>query len=341
MAEETIISDLEQAPLLKDDMVIAVEDTKNTYSATLAQLRELVNKLFVEKKDIDFNTLTDDGFYQVGGTLTNAPVSGSITWIVQVVKVGTVIVQNAMATDATNYTHQYIRRYNGTSWDSWQDTKDNLVHKTGNETIAGDKTFTGNSFFQNKISSSNLIELKSAFGKNDGFIYQSPTSGIFWIGNRYENLPEFLSYINFNTTGRVEVVINNKATERFFNFPTPSIDATGNKGVTADWVNSKIPEYVGKALSPNIDGLIDCSASLVTTSGYTAPANGYISVQTSQNGVTFTLSINGVKVAGAYQYSGDSHGSENKQLFTLIGKGQTATITGGSIQFGVFVPFNE
>lgn len=119
MAEETIISDLEQAPLLTDDMVIAVEDTKNTYSATLAQLRELVNKLFVEKEDIDFNTLTDDGFYQVGGTLTNAPVSGSITWIVQVVKVGTVIVQNAMATDATNYVRQFVRRYNGTSWEAW------------------------------------------------------------------------------------------------------------------------------------------------------------------------------------------------------------------------------
>lgn len=119
MAKEIIISDLEQAPLLRDDMVIAVEDTKNTYSATLAQLRELVNKLFVEKEDIDFNTLTDDGFYQVGGTLTNAPVAGSITWIVQVVKVGTVIVQNALPTDATNYTRQFVRRNNGTSWGTW------------------------------------------------------------------------------------------------------------------------------------------------------------------------------------------------------------------------------
>lgn len=150
MAEEIIISDLEQAPLLTDDMVLAVEDTKNTYSATLGQLRELINKLFVEKENIDFNTLTDDGFYQVSGTLTNAPVAGSITWIVQVVKVGNVIVQNAMATDASNYKKQLVRRYNGTSWESWEDISANSEKLAK---LAENNTFTGQNTFNQQIVS--------------------------------------------------------------------------------------------------------------------------------------------------------------------------------------------
>lgn len=158
MAEETIISDLEQAPLLTDDMVIAVEDTKNTYSATLAQLRELVNKLFVEKENIDFNTLTDDGFYQVGGTLTNAPVSGSITWIVQVVKVGTVIVQNALATDATNYSRQFVRRYNGTSWGTWDVVGGKIIQSLTSSTTDVPCSKAVNDAVNTRQSNSNLSQ---------------------------------------------------------------------------------------------------------------------------------------------------------------------------------------
>lgn len=119
MAENAIISDLEFAPQLSDDMVLAVEDTQNTYSATLGDLRGQLNKIFVEKKDVDFDTLVDDGFYQVSGTLNHQPEAGQITWLVQVVKDGTVIVQNAFGTDATNFLKLFVRRYNGTSWSSW------------------------------------------------------------------------------------------------------------------------------------------------------------------------------------------------------------------------------
>lgn len=119
MAENAIISDLEFAPQLTDDMVLAVEDTQNTYSTTVGDLRGQLNKLFIEKKNVDFDTLVDDGFYQVSGTLNHQPTAGQITWLVQVVKDGTVIVQNAFGTDATNFLKLFVRRYNGTSWSSW------------------------------------------------------------------------------------------------------------------------------------------------------------------------------------------------------------------------------
>lgn len=119
MAENAIISDLEFAPQLTDDMVFAVEDAKNTYSSTLGMLRGQLNKIFVERKDVDFNTLTDDGFYQVSGNLTNAPVTGSITWLVQVVKDASTIVQIVFGLDTVNYLRNFARRWNGSTWTSW------------------------------------------------------------------------------------------------------------------------------------------------------------------------------------------------------------------------------
>ena len=119
MAENAIISDLEFAPQLTDDMVFAVEDTKNTYSATLGELRNQLNKVFVEVKDVDFNALVDDGFYQVSGTLNNQPTTGQITWLVRVVKDGKVIVQTAFSMDTDNYKKEYVRRYDGSVWDVW------------------------------------------------------------------------------------------------------------------------------------------------------------------------------------------------------------------------------
>ena len=266
MAEEIIISDLEQAPLLTDDMVIAVEDTKNTYSATLAQLRELVNKLFVEKTDIDFNTLTDDGFYQVGGTLTNAPVAGLITWIVQVVKVGTVIVQNAMATDATNYTHQYIRRYSGTSWGSWQDTQDNFVHKTGNETISGNKTFDDvvavEQMLLNNIN--NEIDLKNPdYADYWGFIRLSNNG--FIIGTKDGS--RWLKNIN---------ITRDKITS-----PSPLISDNGTEIATTSWVRQV--SALADLSNVSFDGI---------GSGYVYIGNlliqfGRLSLQQGNNTVTF------------------------------------------------------
>lgn len=121
MAENAIISDLEFAPQLTDDMVVAVEDTQNTYSATLGMLRGQFNKIFVEKKDVDLNNLTDDGFYQIDGTLTNAPLSASMAWFVNVVKKDNVVVQMASSLDDANYKKTFIRRWNGTTWTAWED----------------------------------------------------------------------------------------------------------------------------------------------------------------------------------------------------------------------------
>lgn len=115
MADITI-SDLELAPALTDDMVLPVENTTDTYAATLAMLRRLINKTFVEVENADFNALTDDGFYQCTGTPTNSPVAGAINWTLQVSAENGVVVQRAFSLD-DNFANIYIR--NGVTWTGW------------------------------------------------------------------------------------------------------------------------------------------------------------------------------------------------------------------------------
>ena len=117
MADITI-SDLELAPALADDMVFPVENLTDTYAATLAMLRRLLNKTFVEEEDADFNDLIDDGFYQCTGTPTNSPVAGSIVWTLQVSTQGGVTVQRAFSLD-DDFANLYIRRWNGVTWTTW------------------------------------------------------------------------------------------------------------------------------------------------------------------------------------------------------------------------------
>ena len=117
MADITI-SDLELAPALADDMVLAVENTTDTYAATLAMLRRLINKTFVEVENADFNALTDDGFYQCTGTPTNSPVAGAINWTLQVSAENGVVVQRAFSLD-DSFANLYIRRWNGVTWTVW------------------------------------------------------------------------------------------------------------------------------------------------------------------------------------------------------------------------------
>lgn len=119
MADITI-SDLELAPALADDMVFPVENTTDTYAATLAMLRRLINKTFVEVENADFNALTDDGFYQCTGTPTNSPEAGAINWTLQVSAENGVVVQRAFSLD-DNFANLYIRRWNGVTWTGWLD----------------------------------------------------------------------------------------------------------------------------------------------------------------------------------------------------------------------------
>ena len=134
MADITI-SDLELAPALTDDMVLPVENTTDTYAATLAMLRRLINKTFVEVENADFNALTDDGFYQCTGTPTNSPVAGAINWTLQVSAENGVVVQRAFSLD-DNFANMYIRRWNGVTWTGWLDVGKGALDNKANISLS-------------------------------------------------------------------------------------------------------------------------------------------------------------------------------------------------------------
>lgn len=134
MADITI-SDLELAPALTDDMVLPVEKTTDTYAATLAMLRRLINKTFVEVENADFNALTDDGFYQCTGTPTNSPVAGAINWTLQVSAENGVVVQRAFSLD-DNFANLYIRRWNGVTWTGWLEVGAGALNNKANISLS-------------------------------------------------------------------------------------------------------------------------------------------------------------------------------------------------------------
>lgn len=197
MADITI-SDLELAPALTDDMVLPVENTTDTYAATLAMLRRLINKTFVEVENADFNALTDDGFYQCTGTPTNSPVAGAINWTLQVSAENGVVVQRAFSLD-DNFANLYIRRWNGVTWTGWIEVgagalnnKANInlsnLNNTGNEAASnlnskGIRTVVetyknGNYWY--RIWSDGWIE-QGGYADNNGEAYGEQAYTIYWL----------------------------------------------------------------------------------------------------------------------------------------------------------------
>ena len=153
------IQDLENAEELFNDMLIPVAGSNKTQSVLLSQLRAFLNKYLVEKENQNFNNLTDDGFYQCGGTSQNAPVGQTVTWVVSVVNDGSSIVQTAYSTDATgsggNFPTTYRRRYNGSSWTAW----------TGVDGSAKQNTITGGA---STITSNNLTASRALVSDGSG-----------------------------------------------------------------------------------------------------------------------------------------------------------------------------
>ena len=263
MADITI-SDLELAPALADDMVLAVENTTDTYAATLEMLRRLINKTFVEVENADLNTLTDDGFYQCTGTPTNSPVAGAINWTLQVSAENGVVVQRAFSLD-DNFANMYIRRWNGVTWTGWLEVGAGALDNKANvsntvttdtaQTISGTKRFTqpsagmsieltADTNQQTVPADSVLRQLvlyrNSTYTKGDGYTswLQGHRGSDGWTATELyarrfleSDSQEILNYIRVNITPDGIPTSYTK---------TPPTVSAGEEIVTAGWVNSKM-----------------------------------------------------------------------------------------------------
>lgn len=295
MADITI-SDLELAPALTDDMVLPVENTTDTYAATLAMLRRLINKTFVEVENADFNTLTDDGFYQCTGTPTNSPVEGAINWTLQVSAESGVVVQRAFSLD-DKFANLYIRRWNGVTWTGWLEVGAGALDNKANvsntvttdtaQTISGAKTFTANTIV-NGGAGHGIFTIK-----NDVTDYgTSAVDLVVATSNRKNQLlfhfqegNKWCAYFEQNpSTKNVTFIMDGCAAVYA---PTPAVDSNDTQVATTAWVNAKKETIVGW-------GMPDYSAGVTMTTPYTSPKSGFIIGihNLSDNGAR-SLTING------------------------------------------------
>lgn len=129
-------------------------DNTFTGANTFTQLINGYNKT-KSSTSTDLNSLKTPGKYEVGIANANTPTGmpNSAVLMVETNTAGTVIYQFVLSrnTVATNADINVFMRMNiDSTWTPWRTfaTDDSvLVHKTGTEVIAGDKTFTGNSNF--------------------------------------------------------------------------------------------------------------------------------------------------------------------------------------------------
>ena len=219
-----------------------------------------------------------------------------------------------------------------------------FVGKTGREDISGVKTFNDDLIRRETFSGASPYTIRAIDNNGKGSIAMVP----YYINNAIYNRMQAENTISGKKVAFDIIVkdngtssINSNAIETiaFMNakdvlIPTPTEDDNSQRAINALWVNSNLKNK----LIPNTESLVNIVTAISSTDGYIAPSGGFVSVQTNVNGATTILSVNGQVVAQAHQYSGDSHGSESKQLFTLVGKGQVVK-TDRVVQFGVFVPF--
>ena len=134
----------------------------------------------------------------------------------------------------------------------WAEEMDvnNFVHKTGNETIAGNKTFT-----DNIIPRSVLFTSKTG-GANQGFIYQN-TSGNLYLGLRNSGNTEFMNNFSFAPDGSITVSIGNSATNKAFIVPNPATSDNSTKAATTAWVRQVAALKDLSNVSSNIDYVVE------------------------------------------------------------------------------------
>lgn len=280
MADVTI-SDLELAPALADDMVFPVENTTDTYAATLAMLRRLINKTFVEVEDADFNDLTDDGFYQCTGTPTNSPEAGEINWTLQVSAESGVVVQRAFSLD-DNFANLYIRRWNGVTWTAWiEEGGGALTHKAN---VDLDNLSTTGLNVLNKIVPTGSIIIFSGATAPEGYLL---CNGGAISRTTYADL--------FSVIGTIYGAGNGTTT---FNIPNikPNYGSTAavvGNGKAMGLINGQTGGYLcswrpGSAVS----GTLSLSTSNILGNNSTI---GYASGTTSAFGLTTDAGTSGIK----------------------------------------------
>lgn len=177
----------------------------------------------------------------------------------------------------------------------------NVVHKTGNETITGEKTFTT---CIRKTTSTSWENIISMTGNNFPYI----------AGYSTDN-DTALALCTLHNGNWCNIEIHNNGTGGYATIPTPATSDNSTKIATTNWVRTLgfIPNY---------------SRQMSISLPYTAPANGFISgVLTAAHSENYYIKVNNIQVQRIY---GETNQRVTAPFFIPVYKGDVISTTGGT-----------
>lgn len=194
----------------------------------------------------------------------------------------------------------------------------NAVHKTGDETIAGTKTFTGRYLQMNNAvdGGGSGLNITDSQGKGQSQLLS------YYTGNTYysrlvcrNNTANKYAYIEVTITDNGEARFSTANLTHMF-APTPDSASNNNDTATTAWVKN-----YGM-------GAPDWTKKTTITSGFTATSHGYIfaSVWTDAGLHVAVCIINGVNIL----YNQDNHYGGRGQVSVPVKKGDVFTFAGAA-----------
>lgn len=223
----------------------------------------------------------------------------------------------SLADNNTNHTVT-----NTTYWQKVMDSDDAyaynsaVVHNTGNETIAGTKTFSST--------------ISGSISGNAGTV----TNGVYTTGT--QTISGNKTFSGTNTFSGSNTVSGSIALGSSATVTAPSVSDNSTKVPSTAWANTRIQDK----LSYDKNNIATVSQSTITGTGYEAPSNGFLYISGSNdNSPSIIFSIDGVNVAQQGYMSTDL--TQTNTFYLKKGSlfKASKSFTGGYL--GKFVPLTD
>lgn len=194
-----------------------------------------------------------------------------------------------------------------------------LVHKSGDETITGNKTFTAENNLTNL--SADMSDTTNSY--NIGIVhYRDKNGDSYFYTKAYQDTNRYMFEVagNYGTDtwkNGLQVGYDRSNGNMFARIPSPATTDNSTQIATTAYVKSQ-----GFLTTPNYSTQIGISLP------YTAPANGFISgVLTAAHSENYYILVNNIQVQRIY---GETNQRVTAPFFITVYKGDVITTTGGT-----------
>ena len=191
----------------------------------------------------------------------------------------------------------------------------NLVHKTGNETIDGIKTFN------NAIHFNNSVYVDAAAGDEGGEIEFAKAPNSSLTGNvKLDIYQNSMRIFGSGSDGNIRVIINANIEENKVYMPTPATSSNDDTVATTAYVNNKLSSFL-----PNYSSASNKSLGTQYTAANNCMVicNGTVSTNGDRQTAVSYFYIDGSKYLKAEHWNVYGNGSAPFSFTVFLKKGQT------------------